>query len=490
MIDAALRIDPYRRIGPVDPMIYGQFIEHLGRCIYGGLFEPGSPLSDERGYRRDVLEAARRLRPPILRWPGGNFVSGYHWQDGVGPAEERPATLDRAWRKPESNRFGTDEFIEYCRLLGTEAYICVNTGTGSMDEAAAWVEYCNGQGESRYAELRRRHGYADPHNVIYWGLGNEVYGPWQIGQKPAAEYAEQAREFAKLMSWTDGRIKLVACGAHDPEWDWEVLKAAGRYVDYISVHAYFRPQPEEPYYSLLAWPAREERYVRDLWHLIDAARRRYRIQRPIRIAFDEWNSWHRTFPAAVREDPLLDEQYDLTDALCVAAFLNMLHRNCQAIGIANMAQMVNVLAPIITRPDGLLLQTIYYPLVMQREHSGPLALDVWVESDTFETAVLEGESVGYLDASATIDEAARRLYISCVNLHREEGLRLALHVTEARVAPEGTRYTVDGPDVTATNTFEKPDTVTMTEQPLSGLSGQCTLELPPHSAHVVELSLG
>ena len=202
---ASVRIDPERRTGEIDPRIYGFFIEHLGRCIYGGIFDPGSPLADERGFRTDVLEAVRRMRVPVLRWPGGNFVSGYRWEDGVGPPERRPARPELAWRTVESNRFGTNEFIEYCRAAGARPYICLNMGDGSQREALDWVDYCNGRGDTHYAQLRRAHGYDAPHDVTLWGLGNEVYGDWQIGHKSAAGYAEQAREWGKLVKWLDRR---------------------------------------------------------------------------------------------------------------------------------------------------------------------------------------------------------------------------------------------------------------------------------------------
>ncbi len=486
MIDATLHVDLERRLGPVQPMVFGQFIEHLGRCIYGGIFDPGSPLADEGGFRTDVLDAVRRLRPPVLRWPGGNFASGYHWLDGVGPVAERPTRFDRAWRKTEPNTFGTDEFIRYCCLLGSEPYLCVNMGSGTLDEAASWVEYCNRGSGTHYADLRRRNGAAEPYGVRYWGLGNEVYGPWQIGHMSAEEYARQAREFAKVMRLTDGSIRLIACGAHEPEWDWEVLKTAGQNIDYLSIHSYFLPDGADPYYSLLAWPAIEEEYIRDLHHLIRAARRRYNIQRPISIAFDEWNVWYRTFASAAEEDPRLEEPYNLCDALCVAAFLNMLRRSSDAVGMANFAQTVNVLGAILTRPDGLVLQTVYYPLVMQAETGGSVVLDVLTESDHFETKLWGRQHrVGYLDACVTLNEAARTLRLSCVNFHRSEGMRLRL--LGVRNA-EATLQVLTGPDTDAANTFERSDEVTVRAE-IRSIGADGVIELEPHSANVIELAL-
>ena len=236
---AHIGIDLARRIGTVDRRIFGSFIEHLGRCIYGGVYDEGSPLSDERGFRTDVLDAARGLRIPILRWPGGNFVSGYHWLDGVGPKDARPRRSELAWHAEESNRFGTNEFVEYCRVLGTEPYICVNMGSGTMDEAQAWVEYCNGTGNTAWADLRRQHGYPEPHRVRYWGLGNEMYGSWQIGNTSAHDYVKKARAFALVMKRTDPSIQLIGCGHNGwSEWDEIVLSGLAEFVDYHSVHLY------------------------------------------------------------------------------------------------------------------------------------------------------------------------------------------------------------------------------------------------------------
>jgi alpha-N-arabinofuranosidase len=488
MLKAEVRIDLRRRLGAIDRNIYGGFIEHLGRCVYGGIFEPGSPLADGQGFRHDVLEAMRRLRPPNLRWPGGNFVSGYHWLDGVGPPEERPRRWDLAWRKEESNLFGTSEFIACCRALGTEPYLCANLGSGTLDEAAGWVEYCNATSDTHYANLRRRHGSLEPYGVRYWGLGNEVFGFWQVGHKTAVQYAEQAREYGKAMKWVDPSIRLVACGAGEPEWDWEVLKTVAPLIDYISVHAYFRPDAQEPYYSLLTRPREQERYIHTLWELICAARRQHRTDRPIRIAFDEWNVWYRA--TAPGPNPLLEETYDLTDALCVASFLNMLQRNCVAIGMANIAQMVNVLAPIITSPQGLFLQTIYFPLLLQAEHSGPIALDVWAESDDVEIPGWLPQRLPLLDVSATLDEEKRVLYVSAVNLSRDDEMTVELRFLDVKVAPEGVRYLCTGREPSVTNSFAEPENVGVKREELKKLAPRCRVTLPRHSASVLELSIG
>src|SRR6266446_5077680 len=351
---ARIGIDLERRIGTVDRRIFGQFIEHLGRCIYGGVYDEGSPLADARGFRRDVLDATRPLRIPILRWPGGDFVSGYHWLDGVGPVDDRPRRGGLAWHAEESNRFGTNEFIRYCRALGTEPYICVNMGTGSMDEAQAWVEYCNGTGNTHWANLRRKHGHPEPHGVRYWGLGNERYGGWQIGALNAEDYTKRAIEFAKVMKWTDSTIQLVSCGKNGwDDWDRVVLEGLARYIDFHSIHIY---TGSSDYYSNVLAPHQAERAIEICQALIERVRYTQRIEHPISIAYDAWHVWFRT-----QNDthPGLEEIYTLSDALAVATYLNSFIRHCRSVSIANYAQLVNVIAPIFTSKQGLFLQTIY-----------------------------------------------------------------------------------------------------------------------------------
>ncbi len=369
-------IDLARRIGTVDRRIYGNFIEHLGRCIYGGVFDEGSPLSDARGFRRDVLEAARALRIPVLRWPGGNFVSGYHWTDGVGPLADRPRRTELAWYAEESNRFGTNEFIEYCRALGTEPYICVNMGSGSMDEAQAWVEYCNGTGNTHWANLRRTHGHPAPHGVRYWGLGNEMYGSWQIGHLSPEDYVKKARAFALVMKRTDPTIQLVGCGHNGwSDWDRVVIDGLAPIIDWYSIHLY---TGQADHYTTVFQSHQAERAVRICAALIERARYAQRLTHPIHIAFDEWNVWYRTRTDQDRKSGI-EERYSLSDALAVATYLHGFIRQCQVVRMANLAQLVNAIAPIFTSKQGLFLQTIYHPLRLYAEHMREVALDVHVE---------------------------------------------------------------------------------------------------------------
>lgn len=481
---ATFRVNPNRVAGAIDPNIYGYFAEHLGRCIYGGLYQPGSPLSNDLGFRLDVAEAIRPLRVPVLRWPGGNFVSGYHWIDGVGPREGRPHRHDWAWHAIESNQFGTDEFIEYCRFLGTEPYICLNLGTGGVDEAANWLAYCNCDDSTYYAELRRRNGHVPPFRVKYWGLGNELYGDWQAGHKTAHEYARLAEETAKVLRWTDPTVKLVACGAQRVDWDWEVLQRTAPHVDYISFHTYFRPIPGEDHVaSLLAAPYAAAEYLDILAGLIAGVRRERKIARQIAIAVDEWNVWYR------QQQAPLEEQYDLTDAVAVAAFLNLLRRRCDTVKMANLAQIVNVIAPIFTSDDGLFLQTIYWPLLAAARYSGPLLVRSDVEVGGFSSQRVLAGSVPYVDGVATLDEKGKKLYLSLVNLHPRDSAEVAIRLRE--VSPSGpiTAHVVSGDRPDAVNSFERPDAVRLVSQPLSEVGSDFTWEVPPLSAAVLEVTL-
>jgi alpha-N-arabinofuranosidase len=466
-------IDLDRKIGAVDRRIFGNFVEHLGRCIYGGMFEEGSPLSDERGFRRDVLEAVRRLRVPILRWPGGNFVSGYHWLDGVGPRENRPRRMELAWFAEESNRFGTDEFIQYCREIDTEPYICVNMGSGTMDEAQAWVEYANSTGDTRWANLRRKHGFAQPHGVTYWGLGNEMYGGWQIGALEAQDYVKKARAFAMLMKRTDPRIVLVSCGQNGwNPWDEIVLEGLASMVEYHSIHLY---TGHSDYYVNVFQPHQAERAVRICERVIERARYNQRVTHPIYIAFDEWNVWYRTRSPEDRVAGI-EERYTLADALAVATYLNIFIRYCRIVRIANMAQLVNAIAPIFTNRQGLFLQTIYHPLRLYAEHTHEIALDVHVECDTHDLAPAQEEG-GFgrrfhvadlgpfklLDAAATCDATGRQVSLAVINRDRDREHRATIQLVggSARAGVKVAEVNGAGPE--AMNSFEHPEAVAVRE---------------------------
>jgi alpha-L-arabinofuranosidase len=499
---ATIKINPDRRLGRVDRRIFGQFIEHLGRCIYGGVFDEGSALADERGFRTDVLDAARGLRVPVLRWPGGNFVSGYHWTDGIGPRDSRPRRIELAWRAEESNRFGTDEFIEYCRALGAEPYICVNMGSGTMDEAQAWVEYCNGTGNTHWANLRRANGHSEPYNVKYWGLGNEMYGTWQIGASTAEEYVSKARKFASIMKMTDPSIELVSCGQWGwTDWDRVVIDGLAPYVRYHSIHLY---TGSGDYWRNVLMVEQADRALRICEALIERARYQQHIAHPIGIAYDEWNVWYRTRADEQRRVGL-EEQYDLSDALAVATYLNIFVRHCRSVEIANYAQMVNAIAPIFTRPDGLFLQTVYHPLRLYAEHHQSVALDAHVAGPTRELSAEEEardtsptgrdwkvRDLGpfhLLDVSATCDPATGGLCLAVVNRSLDDAIATTIDLGGHGIG-EVTAYEVNGPDVYARNSFDTPETVGVQQRSVSATGAVLEYTFTPHSVTVLRIGRG
>ena len=369
-----IAIDPGRPVGRLDRKVFGGFVEHLGRCIYGGLYEEGSPLSDDRGYRKDVLGLLRELRLGVLRWPGGNFVSNYHWTDGIGPKDARPRRPELAWGGEESNRFGTDEFLAYCEELGTDAYICLNMGTGTLAEALDWVEYCNSAGQTSWAQRRRSNGRAEPYRVTYWELGNEMYGDWQVGALSAEEYVREATRWARAIRMLDPQAKIVACGMNGwNEWDRVVIDGLASLVDYHSLHIY---TGSDDYWTNVLQPHQAERAIGSARALIQRAAYKQKIASPPRIAYDEWNVWYRQMTGA------LEERYTFADALAVGTYLNIFTRNCDWVRMACLAQLVNAIAPIVTSPEAVAVQPIWYPVLLHAQAALDLAVDVHVDGPT------------------------------------------------------------------------------------------------------------
>src|ERR1700712_4942826 len=388
-LQARIKIDSDRRIGEIDPKIYGNFAEHLGRCIEGGLFEEGSALSDKNGYRKDVMKAVKDLDVTLMRWPGGNFSSNYNWKDGIGPRDQRPARLEMAWGTVESNRFGTHEFLDYVEALGIEPYVCANLGTGSWTEAQQWVEYCNVADGTAMTKLRQQNGRDKPWNVKYWGLGNEMDGPWQMGHRTAEDYGKFALEAAKLMKWTDASVKLIAAGSSNFRdgidwvgWNREVLAYLKDHIEYLSLHMYVGNAAND-YYEFMAVSNQLDDRIKTAAGLIRAALGGLRPANPIYIAFDEYNVWYRARGNTQRGRKILEEHYNLEDALVIASMLNTFVNNADTIKIANMAQIVNVIAPIFTSEKGMFLQTIFHPLQLFSKNTRGAALQTYLECPTY-----------------------------------------------------------------------------------------------------------
>ena len=483
MPTASVITDVRDALGRVHRHIYGHFIEHLRRCIYGGVWVgEGSSLPNVRGFRKDVLDLTRALRPPIVRWPGGNFASGYHWEDGVGPRAQRPVKWDRAWNAEEPNEFGTDEFIAWCREVGTEPYICVNTGSAPPEEAANWVEYCNKKGRTKYAALRAANGNAEPFGVKYWGIGNEVYGGWQIGAVDAATYAKQVIEFSKQMRAVDPTIKLVAVGCESEAWNCEVLRTAGEYVDYISLHRYYH---HDDYYESVACPLDAERRLRHLGYLIDAVMASKRKRR-VEIAFDEWNVWYKEATGQSG----FTQHLALRDGIFAAGMFHVFHRLCASVTMANLAQLVNVLPAIVTDDQGrCYANPIYLAFKLYGDHTGEIALRTRTESPAYKAEKVAPDPVPYLDCSATMSADGKKLFLAVVNRHKEEAINCRFEIIGATPAGQGKQFVLNAESVEAKNDFDRPSAIQIQESSAEGVHNFFSRDFPAHSATIVEVQL-
>ncbi len=494
---ARIKIDTDRVIGEVDPHLFGNFTEQLGRCIYGGIFEEGSPLSDSDGFRKDVMEAARGLGVTILRWPGGNFASGYNWEDGIGPRDQRPARRDDAWGALETNRFGTDEFLKYCQRLGVEPYLCINAGLGTVDQARHWVEYCNEPGNTYWAQQRRKNGRAEPWGVKYWGLGNEIDGPWQLGHKNAEDYAKFALEAAKAMRRADGSIKLIASGSSNfgPNSDWvgwnrTVLERLKTEIDYISLHTYIGNR-DNNFEKFLAVSRDIDDRIEVVEGQIRAARVTTPDARPISIAFDEWNVWYRARGGSEFDIGRagLEEKYNFEDALAMGMFFNSFIRHAQVVKMANLAQLVNVIAPIFTNKQGMYLQTIYFPIAEYARQKGRQSLDVQTFSPQYKPD--GGRALGYLDVSATYDPASKQVSVNVLNRSEHNDIATRVSNVEGKLAPAASIWELNYPDLKATHTFGDDHKVRPATRDVNlALSGDgFTYTFPKHSLTILKLKI-
>ena len=479
---AHVKVNTTRTRGAIDRKIFGNFIEHLGRCIDGGVSQEGSPLSDKAGFRKDVMAAVKGLNVPILRWPGGNFSSNYDWMDGIGLRNSRPRRLEMAWGTVETNRFGTHEFLDYTAKIGTEPYICVNLGTGSWVEAQRWVEYVNCPQDTAVTRLRRKNGRAKPWKVTYWGLGNEMDGPWQMGHRTAEDYGKFALEAAKLMRLTDPSIKLVAAGASNfrPGADWigwnrTVIDWLKDYADYISMHMYVG-NADNDYPEFLANSLEMDQRIETLAADIDKAMAGRTDGRKLYIAFDEYNVWYRARGPSQKGRRILEEHYNLEDALVIATMLNSLVNHADVVKIANMAQLVNVIAPIFTNDRGLYLQTIYYPLQLFAANVRGDSLVLAVDGPGYKSKKFD--NVPYVDASGSLDGGA--LALNLVNRHRDQPVTVAIELEDRNFAGPLAVAEVNGPDIKAENDFGKT-VVRTTSRSENAAGSTLNLTLPPHS---------
>lgn len=469
MEKARVSVQLDRILGTVDPKIFGHFTEHAFGNIYGGIYDPGNPLSDEDGQRKDVLDLLRKVNVPLLRYPGGNFVSNYHWEDGIGPKENRKRVFEYAWATEESNQFGTADFILECRKLGAEPYLCINMGSGTVEEAMHWVEYCNGTGNTYYANLRRSHGYEEPFAVKYWGLGNEMYGDWQMEKLNEEDYATRALEFAKAMKWADPSISLVVCGLQeDCDWNVAAMKKLYGMSDYISAHHYsveWGPFERDNYLENLYVPQYMEKVNNMVKASIIVGQNDY--ENRIMVAWDEWNlfGW-------LVEGVNDDKSYDLHDAIVTALVLNFFIKNCDSVGMANYSTFVNLNGALNVKENGVVLRPQYYVFELLANNTGSKLADTFVRCGSYDVKVPKNgrrrpaprmdslirkgkkeytEEIPFLDVATTVDEEGN-VYMSLINKHLEEDMEVDLEFFgDDAPAGEAKVYTIYADDIRAWN---------------------------------------
>jgi alpha-L-arabinofuranosidase len=495
----------------IDRRLLGAFLEHLGRAIYTGVYEPGSPLADANGFRRDVLAAIKDLSVPIMRYPGGNFVSGYNWLDGVGPKAERPTVLERAWNSLESNQFGTNEFVEWCRLVGTEPLMAVNLGTGTAEMAVALVEYCNVAKGTKWSDLRRSHAHEQPHGVRYWCLGNEMDGPWQMGHMPAREYGRKARDAARQMRVVDRGLTLIAAGSSNTilptylVWDRELLEECYDQVDAISLHNYYgntEPLTGNSTARYLAMNLDMERQIQEVAAVCDYVQGVKKSPKRLWLSFDEWNVWYRARGGEFADGKgtfaprLLEEVYNLEDALLVGGFVNALLRQSARVRVGCLAQIVNVIAPLMTNATSVLRQAIYFPYAWALEYARGRVLDLLVESETYPISgrglrpdFARDDQVPFVDVVATVDDEKRQGCVFMLNRDLEAERELVLEWQDPTPTRVLACQTLTGPDLKASNTFEGPERVAPRPLDAPRAAARMSFKLPPRSYTVAHFAL-
>lgn len=499
MAKATLKLDKDYKIGKIDNRLYGSFIEHIGRAVYGGLYDPGHPTADDMGFRKDVIALTKELQVPIVRYPGGNFVSGYNWEDGIGPKEKRPKRTELAWFAIENNQMGTDEFCEWSKRAGTDVMMAVNLGTRGVDAARNLLEYCNFKGGTYWSDLRIKNGYKEPHNIKLWNLGNEMDGPWQIGHKTAKEYGRLAAETAKAMKWLDPTIELVACGSSNSgmntcyDWEAKVLNHTYDFVDYISMHQYYGNRNSDTA-DFLANTLDMDQFIDNITAVCDYIQAKKRGKKQINISFDEWNVWYHADEANAKaehwqEGPSFNEDiYNFEDALLVGGMLISLLRHADRVKIACQAQLVNVIAPIMTENGGRIWkQTIYYPYLHASLYGRGTALDVLVDAPKYDTTNFT--DVSALEAVAV--ESEEKDYLTLFLLNRgTEALDLACCLRDYPGCSVEEVITMTSNDLLAINTADDPGRVVPVQSKDYRMeNGSLTVKLPAYSWNVVRVKL-
>jgi alpha-N-arabinofuranosidase len=497
MTTTRVHIDPGFGVGEVNRRIFGTFVEHMGRCVYTGIYEPGHPTADEHGFRTDVAALVRELGATAVRYPGGNFVSNYRWEDGVGPLEQRPRNLDFAWRSVETNEVGTNEFLSWCSGVGLEPVMAVNLGTRGLAEAMEQLLYVNGEAGTRLPDMRASHGHPDPWKVGTWCLGNEMDGPWQMGHKTPAEYARLVAEVANAFHRFDENLSLVACGSSNRamptfgEWERVVLDAALENVDLISAHAYYEPVDGDVV-SFAACAEDMDRYIDQVVATADHVAAHHHSEKKVKVSFDEWNVWaqHRFAgenAIEVEHAPrLIEDAYTVTDAVVVGGLLITLLRHTDRVGLACQAQLVNVIAPIRTEPGGpAWRQTIFHPFALTARHARGRVLDLRTEGALIDTPAYG--PVSQVWPVATWEEESGDLAIFLINRSLQAATTVALDLSRFGDLALVEHLVITDSDPDAVNSMAEPDRVVPRPGASRLDSRELSIEAPALSWHCLRL---
>ena len=468
MKNARIIIDKDFQVSRIDRRIYGSFLEHLGRAVYEGIYQPESPFADEDGFRKDTLELVRELDVPVVRYPGGNFVSGYKWEDGVGPREERPKRIELAWQVVETNEVGLNEFSDWAAKAGTDVMMAINLGTRGVAEAIDILDYCNMEGGTHFSELRKKHGYEKPHNIKLWCLGNEMDGPWQIGHKTADDYGKLANEAAKVMKTIDPTIELVACGSSNShmdtfgEWEATVLEHCYDSVDYISLHTYYDFNDKDSR-TFLAHNMDMDRFITDVANICDYVKAKKHSKKTINLSFDEWNVWYHSceqdkkLEKWTRAPHQLEDIYDFQDSLLVGSMLITMLRHADRVKIACLAQLVNVIAPIMTSDTGCWRQTTFHPFHLTGKYGRGIVLQTQVDAPTYETK--RYGTVSCIDSVAIYNDEADEVVVFAVNKDLDDDIEFKMDLrqfADYRILEHVELY---HDDLFAINTEQDPENV-------------------------------
>jgi len=479
---AVIKIDPDRKIGAIDPNIYGSFLEMPRR----GLYEPESKFADENGFRKDFIALIRELNVPVIRWPGGNFVSGYNWEDGIGPKDKRPARLDIAWNRIETNQMGTDEYVKFCKLIGAENFVCINAGTGTLDDARHWVEYCNYPKGTYYSDLRIKYGNEQPFKVKYWALGNEIDGPWQLGHKSKEDYVKFASEAAKLMQLVDKDIKIVASGSsnyplvtsdYDPkdgwiDWNDYVLDRMVGSIDYISIHRYATQalrglQDQQSFANQMSLGCEIDKLIKITKGLIEKAMEKSGSKRPVYISFDEYSA----------------RGNNLTGSLMLAQHLNSFIRNADVVKMANLTFLTG-LAGI--SPEGVYKNTLFYPFYLYSKNCLGISLDVLTLCEKYNTALFK--DIPYLDVSASLNESKKAVILNVINKHETKAIPADILLQSGDYTGIAKAHEINGESLNSSNSATKEEVKIVTKE-LKFKGNSIRYTFPAHSLTQLEIVL-